>query len=312
MLATQTLIQTKAKNMRVRVDGALPAGVTAKDIILAIIGEIGTAGGTGHVIEYCGSAIEALSMEGRMTVCNMSIEGGARAGMIAPDEKTFAYLEGPAEGAEGALVGSGAPPIGRRCMTDEGAHFDAEVKLDAADLPPIVTWGTSPQDVASILGVVPRVSDGATEQKRASIERSLDYMGLQRRGEDHGHRNRPRLHRLLHQRPHRGSARRRGDRQGTQGQRARQRHGRAGLGPGEGAGRGGRARQGLPRRRLRMARARLLDVPGDEPRQARAGRALRLDLEPQFRGPPGLQGAAPISSRRPWPPPPRSPAGSST
>ncbi len=178
VLATQTLIQTKAKNMRVRVEGALPEGVTAKDIILSIIGEIGTAGGTGHVIEYCGSAIEALTMEGRMTVCNMSIEGGARAGMIAPDEKTYEYLKDRPKSPKGSLWDR-ARAYWETLHTDEGAHFDAEVRLDAAELPPIVTWGTSPQDVASVLGVVPRVSDAPTEQKRASIQRALDYMGLE-------------------------------------------------------------------------------------------------------------------------------------
>ena len=151
--------------------------MTAKDIILAIIGEIGTAGGTGHVIEYCGSAIEALSMEGRMTVCNMSIEGGARAGMIAPDEKTYAYLKGRPKSPKGDC-GTRPSGIGRRCAATRARDFDADVKLDAANLPPIVSWGTSPQDVAPILGVVPRVEDGATEQKRASIQRALDYMGL--------------------------------------------------------------------------------------------------------------------------------------
>jgi 3-isopropylmalate/(R)-2-methylmalate dehydratase large subunit len=177
VLATQTLIQSKAKNMRVRVDGALPKGVTAKDIILSIIGEIGTAGGTGHVIEYCGSAIESLSMEGRMTVCNMSIEGGARAGMIAPDETTYAHLKDRTKSPKGALWDQ-ARGYWDTLQTDEGAHFDAEVRLNAAELPPIVTWGTSPQDVASILGFVPRVSDGHSDQKRASIQRALDYMGL--------------------------------------------------------------------------------------------------------------------------------------
>ena len=155
VLATQTLIQKKAKNMRVTVDGALPPGVTAKDIILAIIGEIGTAGGTGHVIEYAGEAIRALSMEGRMTVCNMSIEGGARAGMIAPDEKTFAYLKGRPKAPKGAAWDMARALLGHACARDEGAHFDREVRLDAASLPPIVTWGTSPEDVVSVTGVVP-------------------------------------------------------------------------------------------------------------------------------------------------------------
>ena len=177
VLATQTLIQAKAKNMRVKVDGALPPGVTAKDIILTVIGEIGTAGGTGHVIEYCGSAIESLSMEGRMTVCNMSIEGGARAGMIAPDEKTFAYLKDRPKSPKGALWDE-ARRYWDTLHTDEGARFDREVTLDAANLPPIVSWGTSPQDVAPIFGAVPRVEDAPTEQKRASIQRALDYMGL--------------------------------------------------------------------------------------------------------------------------------------
>jgi 3-isopropylmalate/(R)-2-methylmalate dehydratase large subunit len=177
VLATQTLIQSKAKNMRVTVDGALGAGVTSKDIILAIIGEIGTAGGTGHVIEYAGEAIRALSMEGRMTVCNMSIEGGARAGMIAPDEKTFAYLKGRPKSPKGDMWDR-AVAYWSTLHTDDGAHFDHEVRLDASRLPPIVSWGTSPQDVVSIGGLVPHIEDGKTDQKRASIKRSLEYMGL--------------------------------------------------------------------------------------------------------------------------------------
>jgi len=177
VLATQTLIQTKARNMRVKVDGALGEGVTAKDIVLAIIGEIGTAGGTGHVIEYCGATIEALSMEGRMTVCNMSIEAGARAGLIAPDEKTFAYLKDRPKAPKGRLWDE-ARRYWETLESDKGAEFDAEVKLDAAALPPLVTWGTSPQDVASVLGFVPRVADAPNEQKRGAIQRALDYMGL--------------------------------------------------------------------------------------------------------------------------------------
>ena len=177
VLATQTLIQKKAKNMRITVDGTLPDGVTAKDIILAIIGEIGTAGGTGHVMEYAGEAIRALSMEGRMTICNMSIEGGARAGLVAPDEKTFAYLKDRPKAPKG-MAWDMAVDYWRTLVTDEGAHFDREIKLDAASLPPIVTWGTSPEDVASINGVVPRPDDAPNEQKRAAIARALDYMGL--------------------------------------------------------------------------------------------------------------------------------------
>ena len=177
VLATQTLIQKKAKNMRVTVDGVLPDGVTAKDIILAIIGEIGTAGGTGHVLEYAGEAIRALSMEGRMTVCNMSIEGGARAGLIAPDEKTYAYLKGRPKAPTGEAWDR-ALAYWQTLYTEEGAHFDREVRLDAASLPPIVTWGTSPEDVASITGTVPRIEDAVNDHKKASIERALAYMGL--------------------------------------------------------------------------------------------------------------------------------------
>ena len=177
VLATQTLIQKKARNMKVTVDGELPAGVTSKDIILAIIGEIGTAGGTGHVIEYCGEAIRALSMEGRMTVCNMTIEGGARAGLIAPDEKTFAYLQDRPRAPKGAEWDQ-AVAYWKTLYSDEGAHFDAEIKLDAANLPPIVTWGTSPEDVLSITGAIPDPANVDDEAKRSAMQRSLDYMGL--------------------------------------------------------------------------------------------------------------------------------------
>ena len=177
VLATQTLIQRKAKNMRVTVDGKLPDGVTAKDIILSIIGHIGTAGGTGSVIEYAGEAIRALSMEGRMTVCNMSIEGGARAGMVAPDEKTFAYLKGRPKAPKGTAWDV-AMKYWETLRTDDGAAFDREVKLDAAKLPPIVTWGTSPEDVVSIDGQVPDPDKVADEGKRESMKRALAYMGL--------------------------------------------------------------------------------------------------------------------------------------
>ena len=177
VLATQTLIQRKAKNMLVRVDGALPAGVTAKDIILAIIGEIGTAGGTGYVIEYAGDAIRALSMEGRMTVCNMSIEGGARAGLIAPDETTFAYLAGRPKSPKGKAWEM-AVENWRGLRSDAGAHFDHTVVLDAAKLPPIVTWGTSPEQVTTVLGRVPVPSEIADEGKRMAAARALEYLGL--------------------------------------------------------------------------------------------------------------------------------------
>ncbi|WP_210496442.1 3-isopropylmalate dehydratase large subunit [Microvirga antarctica] len=177
VLATQTLIQNKAKNYRVTVDGVLPEGVTAKDIILSIIGETGTAGGTGHVMEYAGEAIRALSMEGRMTVCNMAIEGGARAGLIAPDEKTYAYLKDRPKAPKGEAWDA-AVRYWETLASDEGAHFDTELRLDAASLPPIVTWGTSPEDVISVAGAVPDPDRIPAENKRISKWRALDYMGL--------------------------------------------------------------------------------------------------------------------------------------
>jgi 3-isopropylmalate/(R)-2-methylmalate dehydratase large subunit len=177
VLATQTLIQQKAKNMRVVVDGKLPDGVTAKDIILAIIGEIGTAGGTGHVIEYAGEAIRALSMEGRMTVCNMSIEGGARAGLIAPDEKTFAYVKDRPRAPKGAAYDM-ALEYWKTLYSDPDAHFDREVRLNAANLPPIVSWGSSPEDVVAVTGVVPNPDEIEDENRRKSKWRALEYMGL--------------------------------------------------------------------------------------------------------------------------------------
>ena len=177
VLATQTLIQKKAKNMRVTVNGELPEGVGAKDIILAIIGEIGTAGGTGHVIEYAGDAIRALSMEGRMTVCNMTIEGGARAGLIAPDEKTFDYLKDTPRAPKGADWDA-AVAHWKTLYSDDDAEFDVEVVLDAANLPPTVTWGTSPEDVIPIHGTVPNPDDVDDAGRKQAIERSLRYMGL--------------------------------------------------------------------------------------------------------------------------------------
>ncbi len=178
VLATQTLLQRKAKNMRVTVDGKPGPGVGPKDIILAIIGQIGTAGGTGHVIEYDGEGIRAMSMEGRMTVCNMSIEGGARAGMVAPDEKTFAYLKGRPKSPKGADWDR-AMKYWETLRSDDGAHFDKIIKLDANNLPPIVTWGTNPEMVTTIDGMTPDPSKIIDEGKRAAVQRALEYMGLQ-------------------------------------------------------------------------------------------------------------------------------------
>jgi 3-isopropylmalate/(R)-2-methylmalate dehydratase large subunit len=177
VLATQTLIQSKSKNMRAVVDGKLPEGVTAKDIILAIIGEIGTAGGTGFALEYAGEAIRALSIEGRMTVCNMSVEGGAKAGFIAPDEKAYAYLKDRPKAPKGAAWDQ-ALRYWETLHSDDGAQFDREVRLDAASLPPLVTWGTSPEQVISITGRVPVPAEIADENKRRAAETSLAYMGL--------------------------------------------------------------------------------------------------------------------------------------
>ncbi|MBI1244720.1 MAG: 3-isopropylmalate dehydratase large subunit [Alphaproteobacteria bacterium] len=177
VLATQTLVQRPAKNMRITVEGKLGLGVTAKDVILAIIGKIGTAGGTGHVVEFAGNVIRDLSMEGRMTVCNMTIEGGARAGLVAPDEKTFAYLKGRPHAPKGAMW-EAAVAYWKTLPSDAGAKYDTEVFLDAKDIAPMVTWGTSPEDVLPIASVVPNPADIADEGKRAAVKRSLDYMGL--------------------------------------------------------------------------------------------------------------------------------------
>ncbi|MGH6996052.1 MAG: 3-isopropylmalate dehydratase large subunit, partial [Stellaceae bacterium] len=177
VLATQTLIQRRAKNMLVEIDGDLPLGITAKDLILAVIGKIGTAGGTGHVIEYAGSAIRALSMEGRMTVCNMSIEAGARAGLIAPDETTFEYLKGRPHAPKGGAWEQ-AVAFWKTLPSDRGARYDTVVRLDAREIVPQVTWGTSPEDVLPITGSVPNPATIADADKRAAMERSLQYMGL--------------------------------------------------------------------------------------------------------------------------------------
>jgi 3-isopropylmalate/(R)-2-methylmalate dehydratase large subunit len=177
VLATQTLIQSKSKNMRAVVNGKLPEGVTAKDIILAIIGEIGTAGGTGYALEYAGDAITSLSMEGRMTVCNMSVEAGAKAGFIAPDQKTYDYLKGRPKSPKGKDWDA-ALHYWETLRSDDGAHFDREITLDAAKLPPLITWGTSPEQVISITGRVPSLDGITDEAKREAIGRALNYMGL--------------------------------------------------------------------------------------------------------------------------------------
>ena len=177
VLATQTLIQKKSKNFRVNVSGKLPLGVTAKDVILKIIGTIGTAGGTGYVIEFAGEVIRNLSMEERMTICNMTIEAGARAGLIAPDQKTFDYLQGKPKSPKGdnwnkALV------FWKTLNSDEDAKFDKEININASDIEPLVTWGTSPQDVASVTGSVPDPEKENDKERKVAMYRSLEYMGL--------------------------------------------------------------------------------------------------------------------------------------
>ena len=177
VMATQTLIQAPAKNMRITIKGALPAGVTAKELILHVIGTIGTAGGTGHVIEFAGEAVRGLTMEGRMTMCNMAIEGGARAGMVAPDEVTFDYLKGLPMAPKGG-VWEQAVAYWKTLPSDAGAVYDTEVEIDVADIVPQVTWGTSPQDVVSIEGQVPDPAAIEDEGQRRAVARALDYMGL--------------------------------------------------------------------------------------------------------------------------------------
>ena len=177
VLATQTLVQSPAKNMRITVKGELPKGVNSKDVVLAIIGKIGTAGGTGHVIEFAGDAIRALSMEARMTICNMSIEAGARAGLIAPDETTFDYLKGRPFAPKGAAWEQ-AVAYWRSLPSDKDAVYDTEVELDAAEIVPQVTWGTNPEEVIPITGNIPDPDQLENPVRKAKVARSLDYMGL--------------------------------------------------------------------------------------------------------------------------------------
>ena len=178
VLATQTLIQKKSKNLRINVIGSLPKGVTAKDVILKIIGTIGTAGGTGYVIEFAGEVIKGLSMEERMTVCNMTIEAGARAGLIAPDEKTFEYLKGKKMSPKGETWNK-AVNFMKSLYSDDGCKFDKEINIDGSEIEPLVTWGTSPQDVSPITGVVPDPEKEKNVDRKMAMKRSLEYMGLE-------------------------------------------------------------------------------------------------------------------------------------
>jgi 3-isopropylmalate/(R)-2-methylmalate dehydratase large subunit len=178
VLATQTIVQNPAKNMRISVNGDLPFGVHSKDLILYIIGKIGTAGGTGHVIEYAGSSVQSLSMEARMTVCNMSIEAGARAGLISPDQITFDYIKGRPYAPTDSHWDQ-AVEYWSSLPSDQDAHYDHEIVINSSEIDPMVTWGTSPEDVIAVNGIVPSPESAKTENKKKSIERSLEYMGLQ-------------------------------------------------------------------------------------------------------------------------------------
>ena len=290
VLATQCIVQARPRTMEVRFTGMPAAGVTAKDLVLALIRRIGTAGATGHVIEYTGDAIRALSMEGRMTVCNMSIEAGARAGMVAPDTTTFAYLQGRPR-APTRQAWERARRRWEGLTTDPGAVYDVTVTIDAAALGPQVTWGTSPGMTADITERIPDPADAPSDADRQSYQRALEYMGL-RPGTP--------LEGLKVDRVFLGSctnARIEDLREaaklarGTQGGRRRAGDGGARVAAGEGAGRARRAGPDLHRGRLRVAQSRLLDVSRHERRHPGPGRALRVDVEPQLRRPPG-QGRA--------------------
>ena len=177
VLATQTVIQKKSKNLRINVNGSLPRGVTAKDVILKIIGTIGTAGGTGYVIEFAGDVIRNLSMEERMTVCNMTIEAGARAGLISPDEKTFKYLKGKTMSPKGENWNK-ALKYWESLYSDKDCKFDKEINIEGKEIEPLVTWGTSPQDVSPVTGIVPDPNEETDEDRKIAMRRSLEYMGL--------------------------------------------------------------------------------------------------------------------------------------
>jgi len=274
VLATQCLAQKRPRTMRIDYAGTLGDGVTPKDLILATIGRLGTNGMTGYAVEYAGEAIRSLSMAGRMTICNMTIEGGGRAGMIAPDDTTFAYVEGrPAAPADF----DAAVDRWRALPTDEGAEFDTEATIAASEISPMVTWGTTPGMVVEVRDRVPSPERFDSPADREAAERALAYMALEP----------DTVHELADRGPARGCG---GARRAARLRRPAG-DGRAGVGDGEGAGRGRGARRALPGRRPRVARLGLLDVPGDEPRHPGRGRALRVDLEPQLRGPAG-QGRA--------------------
>ena len=293
VLATQTLIQRPAKNMRVSVEGSLPLGVTAKDMILAIIGKLGTAGGTGYVIEYAGRAIREMTMEGRMTVCNMSIEAGARAGLIAPDETTFSISKaGPTRPR--AAPGTWRSASGAVCRATRAR---TSTRGSISSPPTSRRWSPgAPARRTSlpITDVVPDPANAPDENRREAWARSLAYMGLTPGTQPGRRADRPCVHRLVHQRPHRGPARGRRDRARPQGRAERV---GAMVVPGSGLVKAEAEEEGLDKIFIEAGfewrEPGLLDVPGDERRPARARPALRLDLEPQLRRPPRPRRAHP-------------------
>ena len=279
VLASQCLLQRPSKTFRVLVDGTLRTGVTAKDIILALIAQIGIGGGTGMVIEYAGPAIRALDMEARMTVCNMSIEGGARAGMIAPDDATFNYLHGRPFAPQGEDWDA-AVARWRQLPTDEGAKFDREVIINGDTLEPMITWGTNPGMGVSINAPIPAPGN-------PSDSKALAYMGLESGKPLAGHPDQCGFHRKLHQFPHYGSPLGRRHSERPQGEPECAGHGGARLHGSETAGPGRRFAGTLPRRRMRLPGTWLLHVHRHERRSAAAWRILCFNQQPQLRRPPG-------------------------
>ena len=286
VLATQTLPQPRPKTMAININGTLAEGVTPKDVVLALIAKVGTGGGQGYVVEYRGNVMREMSMEGRMTICNMSIEWGAKAGMVAPDETTFAYLKGRPHAPEGADWDA-AVEYWRTLYTDDDAVFDVEVELDADRLTPFVTWGTNPGQGVPLAATVPAPEQFDDPVEKAAAERALEYMALHAGTPMRDIRGGHGIPRLVHQRPDRGPPAGRVGDPGTPGGRRRPDAGGARFRPGAAAGDGRGPRSGLQGRRRRVARGRLLDVPGHEPRPVGSGRAVRVHFQPQLRGPSG-------------------------
>ena len=291
VLMTQTLWQKKPRRMRVTVSGKTAPGIAAKDIALSVIARIGADGARGHAVEFAGSAISALSMEGRMTLCNMSIEGGGRCGIVAPDAITFAYLKGRPFAPKDAAFDR-AVEAWSGLASDRDAIFDREVALDAGAIAPIVTWGTTPDDALPIDASVPDPAREADPARAQVSARCARLYGDRARQKAYRHCDRSHLHRLLHQRPHRRFARGRRRARRTQEQGAGT--GLARLFVRQAAGRGGRSRPHLPRCRSRMGGLRMLDVRRHQRRRGAARRTLRLDHQPQFPRPAGPGRAHPF------------------